>query len=114
MKEVEFIKMELKNVLTPDGERNITVQIVPFNRRNDAHVEFAFAYGDMCGRAPSEFRNMSDAAKRFAELFIVHKADDLKDANSDISCVLHDVRACRTAFLNPDVQKQLNDFFDYA
>lgn len=109
-----FEKVELRNVLTPSGERNITVEIVPFNRRNDEHVDFAFAVADMYGRMPSVFSNASEAARRFVELFVVHKADDLKDPESDISCVLNDVRACRIAFFNTKSQQEFNDFFGNA
>ena len=62
-KELVLRKVTLKNVLTPTGERDIEVQVVPFDRRKDEHTDFAYAYIDMLGRMPSEFRNMSDASK---------------------------------------------------
>ena len=107
-------KVELQNVLCAEGTRNITVEVVPFNRRNNDHVEFAFAVADMVGRMPSPFATMSDAAKRYVELFMVHKEEDANNADSDFSCVYNDLRACRILYNTPEFQKQLADFFELA
>lgn len=101
----------LKNVLCPEGQRDINVQVTDFDRRKDAHVDFAYAYADMLGRVPSKFSNVSDAAREYVTLFMHHKQEDELDAGSDYTCVLKDLRACRTLFHQPDVQKQLQDFF---
>lgn len=108
---MEFKKLELRNVLTPDGDKNIIVELVPFDRRNDDHVEFAFNYADMASGAPSPFKTENDAARRFVELFVVHKEADLLNEKSDVSCVRHDLRAARTALHDVDMQKALRDFF---
>lgn len=110
-KDFAFEKVTLKNVLTPEGEKDIEVQIVPFNRRNDDHVDFAFACADMYGHQPSEFKNVSEASRRFVSLFMVHKDEDTSNPNSDYACVLSDLRACRTLYHTPSFQKQLQDFF---
>ena len=57
--------VELKNVLFDGGQEDLTIEVVPFNRYNEQHTEFAFAYSDMLYRAPSEFRNISDASKAY-------------------------------------------------
>lgn len=107
----EFEKVTLKNVMCEDGEKDITVEIVPFNRRNDDHVDFAFAVSDMFNRLPSEFRNVSEVAKRFVEVFMVHTEEQANDPKSDFSLVYNDTRAARTLYNTPSVQKQLSDFF---
>lgn len=108
-------KMTLKNVLCEDGtQKNVTVEIVPFNRRNDEHVDFAFAYSDMLGGLPSPFKSMSDVAVRAVELFMVHKEDDAFNTSSDYFIVRKDKRAARTLFGNPILQKAVFDFFENA
>lgn len=106
--------VELKNVITPDGVKNVTVELVPFNYRNNEHTEFAFALADMMGRMPSPFSSINDAAKRFVELFMVHKEEDANNPNSDYSLVINDLRASRTLYNNATHQKQLFDFFENA
>ncbi len=110
-KEIKLRKVTLKKVLTPESEQDFTVEVVPFNRRNDDHVKFAFDYIDMLGRKPSPFETESDAARAYAMLFMAHKADDLNDQNSAISCVLSDVRACRVLLFQAETQKEFHDFF---
>ena len=113
MKQLE--KVTLKNVLCEDGsQKNITVEIVPFSRRNDDHVDFAFAYSDMLGRIPSPFRDMTDVAIRAVELFVVHKEEDALDVNSDYYLVHKDKRAARTLLNTPSLQQALFDFFENA
>lgn len=107
-------KITLKKVLTADGEKDITVEVVPFNRRNDDHVDFALAAADMYGRMPSEFRNVTDAAIRCVELFMVHKEADAANPESDYALVHADKRAARTLFNHPAIQKGLSDFFTLA
>mgnify|MGYP006867374078 CR=1 FL=1 len=108
-------QVEVKNVLTPTGEeRNFTVEIVPFNRRNDDHVRFAFAYLDMLNKLPSELSSVSDAAQRFVELFVAHKAEDISNPDSVYSCIVKDIRAARTLFNDRELQKSLFDFFENA
>jgi len=107
-------KVELKRVITPDGEQDLTVEVVPFNRRNDDHVDFAFAYMDMLGRVPSKFANVSEAARGYVDLFMAHKEEDAVDANSSFACVRKDVRASRVLFHQPKAQKELQDFFGNA
>lgn len=110
----EFEKVELKKVLCGEVEKDITVEIVPFNRRNDDHVDFALATSDMLGRLPSDFHSMSDAARRCAELFIVHTEAQANDPTSDYSYILNDKRACRLLFNTASIQKALADFFTLA
>lgn len=110
----EFEKVTLKNVKTADGEKDITVEIVPFNRRNDDHVDFAFGVSDMFGRMPSDFRNVSDAARRCVELFVVHTEEEANDPNSDFSLVRDDTRAARTLYSTASIQKAMSDFFANA
>lgn len=110
-----FEKIELKNVLTEDGsQKNITVEVVPFDRRKDEHVEFAFAYSDMLSRMPSVFSTMTDAAVRAVELFMVHKEADEKTPTSDFYLVHADKRAARTLLNNSSLTKELFDFFENA
>lgn len=110
----EFEKVELKKVLCGEVEKDITVEIVPFNRRNDDHVDFALAMSDMLGRMPSDFHSISDAARRCAELFIVHTEAQANDPASDYSYVLNDKRACRLLLNTASIQKALADFFTLA
>lgn len=106
--------VDLRNVIMADGTKDIRVELVPFNCRNNEHVEFAFAVADMMGRMPSPFATVNDAAKRFVELFMVHKAEDANDPTSDYALVYDDLRACRTLYNNATHQKQLFDFFENA
>lgn len=110
-KTVETLKVELKNVLTPDSKRDIEVELIAFSRRDDEHVEFALAYADMLGGMPSRFRNPTDAALDLVRVFMAHKEDDANDPNSDYSCVYNDKLAARVLLNNIKVQKQINDFF---
>ncbi len=107
-------KVELKKVLTADGEKDITVEIVKFNRRNDDHVDFALALADMYGGLPSPFKTLTDAAVRSVELFVAHKEEEAKDPASDFSLVHNDKRAARILFNTDSLQKDLNDFFGLA
>lgn len=108
-------KVELKNVLFGQtGAQDITVEVVPFNRRNDDHVEFAYAYSDMLFRAPSEFENISQAARRYVAMFMVHKVEDETNPDSNLNKVLGDLRACRILFNQPETQKEFQDFFENA
>lgn len=110
-----FEKIELKNVLTEDGsQKNITVEVVPFDRRKDEHVEFAFAYSDMLSRMPSPFTTVTDAAVRAVELFMVHKEADTKTPTSDFYLVHADKRAARTLLNASSLTKELFDFFENA
>ena len=110
----EFEKITLKNVLTNDGVKDFTVEIVPFNRRNDDHVDFALSYIDMLGRMPSQFRTITDAAVRAVELFMVHKENDTAENTAIYEAVRSDKRAARELFNTPSIQKALNDFFENA
>lgn len=112
--EIKTRKITLKNVKTVDGEKDIIAEVVPFNHRNDDHVEFAFGVSDMLGRLPSPYRSMNDAAKAYVELFMVHKEEDLRNPASDAYLVSHDIRASRTLFNDPDFQKELQSFFENA
>lgn len=115
MKTLELVSLELKNVLMSDGsQKNVTVQIVPFNRRNDDHVDFAFAYVDMLSRVPSPFSTITDAAVRAVELFVAHKEAESKDVNSDFYAVVHDKRAARIVLNEPSLQASLGAFFENA
>jgi len=112
--EKNFEKVVLRNVLVGNEEKDVTVEIVPFNRRNDEHVDFALGVMDMFGRVPSEFRNITDAAQRAVELFVVHKADDTVENKLIYDSVRNDKRAARFLFNTPSIQKSLNDFFENA
>lgn len=114
MAEIKTRKITLKNVKTETGYKDITVEVVPFNDRNDAHVEFAFGVTDMTGRLPSPYANINEAARAYVELFVVHKEEELRNPLSDVSLVRADLRAARTLFNNPGFQKELRDFFENA
>lgn len=108
-------KVELKNVIFgTTGSQDIIVEVIPFDRRNDEHVEFAFAYSDMLMRAPSEFENISQAARKYVTLFMVHTAEDETNENSNFLKVVGDLRACRILFNNVHTQKEFSDFFGLA
>ena len=114
MKTQSFEKIELRNVAAGDVDANIVVELVPFNRRNDDHVNFVLAYGDMLGRMPSEFRGLNEAAQRAVELFVVHKEEDALNPQSDFSYVRADKRAARTVLNSASLQKAIVDFFENA
>ena len=84
---------------------------MPFDRYNNEHVEFGFSYADMIGRMPSEFRNLSDAARAYVRLFMVRKREDETDKNSDFNKVLGDLSSCRELIYNPKIVQELTDFF---
>ena len=109
-------KITLKNVAMSDGtEQNLTVEVVPFNRRNDDHVDFALAYSDMLAKLPSPFKTVTDAAVRAVELFMVHKEEDANDINSPYYAVHADKRAARILFnTSSTLQKSIFDFFENA
>nr|DAL72683.1 MAG TPA: hypothetical protein [Caudoviricetes sp.] len=108
-------KVELKNVLFgTTGSQDITAEVIPFNRRNDDHVEFAYAYSDMLFRAPSEFENISQAARKYVALFMVHRSEDELNPESNFNKVLRDLRACRILFNQAETQKEFQDFFENA
>lgn len=113
-KEIELETVELKNVITSDGEQDIAVQVVPFDKRNDDHVDFAFAFIDMAGGGRSAFSNASEASRRYVELFMKHTVDDESNQNSDFNKVRKDLRAARTLFFQPNIQNALKDFFANA
>lgn len=114
-KTIEKTKVELKNVLFGDRQsKDITVEVVPFDRYDEAHVAFAYSYSDMLFRAPSPFKSISDAAQAYVLLFMAHSEEDKANASSDINLVLGDLRACRTLFHQPDIAKALDDFFANA
>jgi hypothetical protein len=115
VKKTELTRVELKNVLVGDEEQtDLSVEVVPFNRRNDQHVEFAYAYSDMLFKAPSPFKTVSDAAREYVRLFMAHAKDDESNPDSDFLKVYKDLRACRTLFHQDDVMKAMNDFFENA
>jgi len=114
VKETKTEKIELKNVLFDGGQCDITVEVIPFDRYKDEHVEFAYAYSDMLFRAPSEFKNVSEASRAYVRTFMVRKKDDETDASSNFSKVVGDLRACRTMFHQPNIMQALNDFFGGA
>lgn len=107
-------KVEIKGVICPVGERDITVEVIPFNRRNDEHVEFAYSYSDMLYRVPSDFKNVSEAARKYAAMFIAYKEEDLTNPESDYNTICADTRACRTLFYKENFQKALQGFFEIA
>ncbi len=104
-------KIELKNVRFDGGMCDVTAEIVPFDAYNDEHVDFAFAYNDMMYRAPSQFRNVSDAAKGYVEVFMKHTAEDAANRESDFSKVRNDVRAARTLLHNEKFMLAMDRFF---
>lgn len=111
----QFEKITLKNVAVNDNEeKDFIVELVPFNRRNDEHVDFAFAYSDMLARLPSVFGSITDVAVRAVEIFMVHKEDEAMDVNSVYYAVHNDKRAARTLLHTPSLQKAIADFFENA
>ena len=113
--EIVLQEIELKNVLIKGkGAENITVKVVPFDRYNDKHVEFAYAYSDMLFRAPSSFTNVSEASKAYVRLFVVHTEIEEKDKESTYNKVLADLRASRSLFNQDAIMLALNDFFENA
>lgn len=111
---VNLHEVTIKRVLTPKDERDIVVKLVPFDRRNDEHVDFALAFSDMLGGMPSTFKNITDVSIRAVELFMAHTEEDTKNEDSDYSCVHADKRAARLLFNDSFIQKGLNDFFELA
>ena len=113
---IELKEVELKNVLIKATRttENLKVKVIPFDRYNDDHVEFAYAYSDMLYRVPSKFKTMDDASKGYVKLFVEHKFEDEKDEKSTFSKVLKDLRACRTLFNSDDVSMSFTDFFENA
>lgn len=112
---VKTRKVLLKNVVFgTDGQEDIEVEVVPFNRRNDDHVDFAFAFSDMLQRVPSEFSSISDAARRYVQLFMVHSAADETNADSKYNKVCGDLRSARILLNQPETQLELTDFFGNA
>jgi len=113
---VELKKVELKNVLVKSTKttEDLTVEIIPFDRYNDAHVDFAYAYSDMLYRAPSKFRDINEASKAYARLFLLYTEEDEKNELSTFNKVCNDLRACRTVFNQDDNIKSLTDFFENA
>jgi len=107
--------IDLKNVLVKgEGAEDITVQVVDFDRYNDAHVKFAYNYSDMLFRAPSPFSDVSEAAKEYVKKFLVHTEADEKDPKSTFSKIYNDLRACRTLFHKEKITLDLNNFFENA
>lgn len=107
-------EIELTNVMTPSGTKDIKVTVVPFDRRDDNHVKFAFDVSDMMNGLPSPYRTQSEAAQAYVMFFMAHKDEDTKDENSDFMCVIKDLRASRILFMRPEVTKEFNDFFNLA
>lgn len=116
MEEVKLQEIELKNVLVKAtrSEENIKVKVVPFDRYNDKHVEFAYSYSDMLYRAPSPFKNVDDAAREYVKVFVAHTEADEKDEKTTFSKVLNDSRARRTLFNQDAIMSALSDFFENA
>lgn len=112
--ELNIRKIELKNVVRGVEDTDIIVEVMPFNHRNNEHVEFAFNYSDMLCNAPSPFKDVNDASRRYVELFMVHKADDATIPMSNFSCVYNDLRAARTLFHDLTFQAELGRFFENA
>lgn len=113
-KETKLTKVELKNVICGPEDRDLTVEIVNFDRRNDDHVTFAFDYADFLHKSASPFTSQNEAARKFVQLFMAHKADDETNQDSTFSYVYNDLRASRTLFFTPEFQKQLVDFLTNA
>jgi hypothetical protein len=116
VKPVELLTVELKNVLIKKTRtsENLSVQVVPFDRYDDSHVEFAYAYSDMLYRAPSKFKTVDDASRGYVQTFLARKEEDLTNEDSTFNKVLHDTRACRTLFNSEVVMIALTDFFENA
>lgn len=111
---MELKSITLKNVLIKETrtEEDVTVQIIPFDKFDDDHVEFAYAYSDMLYRAPSKFKNMDDAARGYVKTFVAY--EDENDKNSPYAKVAQDLRACRTLFNQDDIALALASFFENA
>lgn len=113
--EIVLQEVELKNVLIKGkNPENIKVKVVPFDRYNEKHVEFAYAYSDMLYRAPSTFSNVSEASKAYVRIFVAHTEADEKNKESDYNKVLSDLRAARSIFNQDAIMLALNDFFENA
>lgn len=113
-KVVKTQKIELKNVLSNEASSDITVEVVPFDRYNDDHVEFAFNYQDMLLKVPSPFMTVSDASRGYVDTFMVHNSDDAKNENSDYRKVRGDLRAARTLMHQEGFMNAVHDFFTNA
>ena len=114
-KKITVETVELKNVMFGDGQKkDVSVDVVPFDPYNDDHVEFAYGYSDMLFRAPSAFKNISEAARGYVALFMVHTREQETQADSTYNMVLKDTRACRTLFNREGIMLALNDFFENA
>ncbi len=114
--ETKLQEIELKNVLVKKSRtsEDLKVKVVPFDRYNDKHVEFAYAYSDMVYRAPSTFTSIDDAARAYVKLFLVHTEEDEKNEDSVYNKVARDTRACRTIFNQDVIMAELEDFFENA
>jgi hypothetical protein len=113
--EIELKEIEVKNVLVRGKEpETLRVKVVPFDRYNDKHVEFAYAYSDMLYRAPSVFKNVSDVSRGYVQIFVSHTDADAKEAGTAFSKVANDLRSCRTLFNQDDIMSALSDFFENA
>lgn len=111
-KEVKLEKVELKNVLFDGGQEDLTVEVMPFDRYDEKHTEFAYAYSDMLCKIQSELTSVSEASRAYVCIFMVHTIEDKKNRTSSFNKVLGDLRACRSLFHQPEVLKSLNDFFE--
>lgn len=115
VKKIVKQKITLKNVMYGnDSEKDIDVEVLPFNRRNDAHVEFAYAYSDMLFRLPSAYKDVSEISRAYVAIFMVRTKEQEQTEDSDFTLVYNDLRACRTLFNQPGIQQALNDFLGNA
>lgn len=110
-KKIEYEVVELKNVLTPSSKRDIKAEMLPIDERNEEHTEFLFNYADFQGRQVSPFKTNNDVAREYVRLFMRRTGEQEQDENSDFSCVIKDLRACRILFYRESMQLAVENFF---
>lgn len=116
---MEPIKIELKNVLmrdesgNPTDEKNLTVEVMPFSRRNDAHTRYAYDFADMMNGIKSTYADLVDAAKGYVDIFLCRQSD-MAEQMEVYNAVRADIRAARTLLMHPNVQDAIQAFFTNA
>lgn len=105
-------EVTLKRVLYgEDGMMDVPAKFTKFNERDDTHVIFAYAYADLMSGVPSPLKDLMSASQEYVRIFMARTETEEKDGESAYSRVLAHLPSCRRAFLRPEVQKALNDFF---
>lgn len=103
-------QIELKNVLFGDEDKNVTVEVMSFSRKNESHVRFAYDVTDMMSGGKSKFYDMSDAARGYVDIFLCRQTEN-EESMTVYNAVRNDLRAARTLLMHPTFQEDLDRFF---